>query len=180
MNTPKYIIVHHSSGTAANPLADTSHHTVEIINEWHKQQFNFKSSLGSYVGYQYVIERDGKVTQCRADNEAGAHTIGRNNDSIGILVIGNFDVTLPTDAQVTSLRKLLIEKSAKYHILPENIVPHRKFANKTCYGKLLSDTWAADLVEDDEEPAPSHMMLQDMKRASILLRDAEAIINKYL
>jgi len=106
-NTPQWLIVHHSSGTDANPKADTSNQTVEIINEWHRQLWNYKSSLGWYVGYQYVIDKTGKVTQCRADSDVGAHTKGLNSQSIGVLVIGNFDVTMPTVAQTRALKTLL-------------------------------------------------------------------------
>jgi len=35
MNRPEVIIVHHSGGTDANPLADTSNQTFEIIKNYH-------------------------------------------------------------------------------------------------------------------------------------------------
>ena len=146
MNKPIYLIVHHSGGTDANPLADTSNHTFEIINEYHKQKWNFKSSLGYYIGYHYFIDKNGNVTQGRADTDEGAHTKGYNAKSIGICLAGNFDATLPTPAQIEALKALLLRLSNKYGITNENIVPHRKFANKTCYGRKLSDDWARNLV----------------------------------
>ena len=177
-NKVEMIIVHHTGGTDANPLADTSGQSFEIVDEWHRKQWNFKSSLGHYIGYHYFIDKTGKVTQGRADGDTGAHTIGKNNSSLGICLAGNFSATLPTEAQVEALTKLLREKTKQYHLLPEKIFPHRKFANKECYGAKLSDTWAAELVEDDE-PAPSHVMLQDLKKAQVLIRSLEVIINKY-
>lgn len=146
MNTPKYIIVHHTGGSDANPLQDSSGFTFDQCNELHKQRFNFVSSLGWYVGYQYFIDKYGTVKQGRADNEEGAHTIGLNNSSIGICLAGNFDATMPTPAQITALTNLLKAKMAQHGILPTNIKPHRAFANKTCYGKKLADDWAKNLV----------------------------------
>lgn len=144
---PKYIIVHHTAGTALDPKADTSSHTFETINSWHKTQFNFKSSMGYYCGYQYFIDKNGKVTQGRKDTEEGAHTIGRNKDSIGICLAGNFSVTDPTDSQKIALQSLLLAKVKEYGIKIENIVPHRKFASyKDCYGSRLKDDWAQKLV----------------------------------
>lgn len=142
MNIPKYIIVHHTGGTDTNPLADTSHHTFDIVNSWHKKLWEFKSSLGYYIGYHYFIDKQGNIKQGRADTDEGAHTIGMNESSIGICLAGNFDATLPTKEQEKSLGKLLSELCKKHGIPLGNIVPHRAFAQKTCYGKRLEDNWA--------------------------------------
>lgn len=143
---PTYIIVHHSGGTDANHNEDTSNQTVIQINAWHKERGFPLSSLGYYVGYQYVIEKDGTTIQCRKDDEIGAHTVGMNDRSIGICLVGNFDLTLPTESQKTALTALLKEKMAQWSILSDNIVPHRHFVIKSCYGSRLSDGWARDLV----------------------------------
>lgn len=153
MNKPQYLIIHHTGGTDTNPKEDTSHHTFEIVNEWHKKLWNFKSSLGFYIGYHYFIDKNGKVTQGRADTDEGAHTIGKNNSSLGICLAGNFDVTTPTQAQITALKALISSKMTKYQIEINGVVPHRHFANKSCYGSKLSDTWAQDLLKVPT-PAP--------------------------
>lgn len=143
---PKYIIVHHTGGTDAQPLADSSNYTVAQCDADHKVRFNMKSSLGFYVGYTYFIDKAGVVTQTRKDTEEGAHTKGYNSNSIGICLAGNFDATMPTDAQIKSLTILLQEKMKQYAISVTNIVPHRTFANKTCYGNKLPNDWAQKLV----------------------------------
>ncbi len=61
---------------------------------------------------------------------------------------GNFDATLPTPAQVKTLTDFLVQKSKQYLITADNVFPHRHFAQKTCYGDKLSDTWAADLLRN--------------------------------
>lgn len=144
---PLHLIVHHTGGSDANPLQDSSNYTVAQCNQDHKVRFNFKSKLGWYVGYQYFIDKFGTVTQCRLDDEEGAHTIGQNTSSIGICLAGNFDATLPTESQKTALKTLLEKKMAEYSIPVANIVPHRKFATKTCYGNKLVDDWAQKLVK---------------------------------
>ena len=144
MNTPNKIIVHHSGGTDKNPLADTSNQTAEIIRQYHK-------SLGWVdVGYHWLIEKSGKVCKGRDEKSTGAHCLGQNEQSIGICVIGNFDLTIPTEAQIVSLKTLLGDILSRYpSITKDEIYPHRKFANKTCYGNKLSDTWASDLVVEE-------------------------------
>lgn len=146
MATPKWLIVHHAGGSDADPLQDSSNYTFEMCNQDHKIRFNMMSSLGFYVGYQYFIDKKGIVRQARKDTEEGAHTIGHNTDSIGICLAGNFDATLPTDAQIASLKRLLETKMKEWNIPSSNIVPHRRFAVKTCYGKKLADDWAQKLL----------------------------------
>lgn len=142
----KYIIIHHAGGTDADPLFDTSNQTFEVVNEYHRQKWSFRSKLGYYLGYQYFIDKQGKITQAREDTETGAHTIGQNNDSIGICLAGNFDVTLPTKEQIEALKGLVEALKATYSIGLDCIVPHRHFANKSCYGRLLSDDWITKLL----------------------------------
>lgn len=149
-----HLIIHHSGGTDANPLQDSSNYTVKQCDADHKLRFGMKSSLGWYVGYTYFIDKKGVITQTRKDGEEGAHTIGLNSTSIGICLAGNFDATLPTEAQKVALKGLLEKKVKEFNILPSSIVPHRKFANKTCYGKKLSDTWARDLFTSVATPLP--------------------------
>lgn len=143
-NRPKEIILHHTGGTDAQPLADSSNFTVKQCDELHRVKFNYKSSLGWYVGYHYYIDKLGGVTQCRADTDAGAHTVGRNVDSIGICLAGNFDAFMPTPAQVESLKVLVNQLSKKFDIKVVN--PHRKYAVKTCYGNKLPDDWGQKLL----------------------------------
>lgn len=138
MNIPTVVITHHTGGTDAQLLADSSFATVKDIDSWHRARWpEFRSSLGYFVGYHYVITKDGKVTQTRLDNEEGAHVIGMNTKSIGVCFAGNFDVTLPTEAQMQSWYKLYGDLLKKYPNIPTS--PHRKYANKTCHGKRLKD-----------------------------------------
>lgn len=146
MNKPKYIIVHHTSGTAANPLADTSHHTFDTIKHWHVQGRGWKD-----IGYHWVIEKDGSVRKGRDESSSGAHAVGYNKKSIGVCLSGNFDLTFPTKEQTDALRTLLKEIVDRWNINTEDIIPHRDVANKTCYGMNLPEDWARHLVESDQE-----------------------------
>jgi len=147
-NKPEYLIIHHSGGTDRNPMADTSEHTARGMELWH---------LGKGwdgLGYHYVIHKDGEVWAGRPEHYHGAHARGYNKKSIGICLSGNFDATLPTKAQETALRGLLMGLSAKYDIPLKKIIPHRNVANKTCYGNKLSESWARDLLDVQAEPCP--------------------------
>lgn len=161
MNTPVYLLVHHSGGVDANPLQDSSNYTVAQCNQDHKVRFNMLSRKGFYVGYHYFIDKGGIITQTRFDDEEGAHTVGYNTSSLGICLAGNFDATLPTDAQVATLKQWLTDKSKQYNIAPSNIYPHRQFAQKTCYGKNLSDDWARNLIVKSTQISKIQKLLND-------------------
>lgn len=143
--TPQFLIVHHSFTPRDLPLAQAEN----SFNNNHRDRGFPRSSLGWYIGYHYVIYGQGEVKQYRADTEPGAHTKEQemNFKSLGICLSGNFDVELPSDAQVEALRGLLISKSIQFNIPIANIYPHRKFAPyKSCYGQLLNDNWARNLL----------------------------------
>lgn len=155
----KYLIVHHTGGSDANPLSDSSNQTFEVVNAYHRDtrdkngdylyHYGRPSSLGYYLAYHYYIDKQGKVTTARIDSEKGYHTIGYNDVSLGICLAGNFDATFPTEAQIDSL-KTLLKTLLKKHVLPKTaIVPHRTFAKKSCYGRHLPDTWAQNLIQDE-------------------------------
>lgn len=153
-NNPQFLIIHHSNGIVDDPSYDTSGQSFEAIDSWHKQRWpNFKSSLGFWCGYHYVILKDGGIRQARIEFEEGAHCVGMNKSSIGICIVGNFDRlpqlpnSRPTEAQEKSLKGLLKNLCERHRIPTENIVPHRHFAvYQNCYGKNLSDNWAKSLL----------------------------------
>jgi N-acetylmuramoyl-L-alanine amidase len=145
MNKPEVIIIHHTGGTNANPLADTSNQTFDIIKNYH-------IGLGwGDIGYNWIIDKAGKIWQGRDEKIDGCHTIGMNTKSIGICLIGNFDLTYPTIAQEIALKTVYCDLVSRYPILQGKVYPHRKYANKSCYGKNLADDWALNIVEPKVE-----------------------------
>ena len=133
----EYIIIHHS---AVSILKNSEQ--FDAINNYHKRKG------WGMIGYHYLIEPNGKLKSGRNEGTIGAHCIGRNHDSLGICLTGNFDIESPTKEQEKSLKNLLSNLMILY---PEaQIKYHRDFANKTCPGKLIADDWAKDLISDDE------------------------------
>lgn len=133
MNKPTVVITHHALSLRT--------HTVKDVDNWHRARWpGFVSRAGYHVGYHYVIESTGMVTQTREFDETGAHTIGMNNSSIGVCFMGNFDKALPTPGQMAAWYTIYKDIQAKYPGIPTR--PHRAFASyKTCHGSLLSDDY---------------------------------------
>jgi N-acetyl-anhydromuramyl-L-alanine amidase AmpD len=149
-NFLEYIIGHHTGGTNANPLADTSHHTATMIEDWHVNGNGWEG-----IGYHYVIHKDGQVWQGRPEHRSGAHTVNHNSKALGICFSGNFDATYPTKEQEEAFMALYRDITTRLpHLTPDKIYPHRKFANKTCYGNNLKEDYLQKLAQKAIEVKP--------------------------
>ncbi len=120
------IIIHCA---ATRPSMDIG---VDEIRAWHVQGNNWRD-----IGYHFVIRRDGTVEDGRAVQQSGAHTRGRNANSIAICLVGGVsehDVHVPennfTEAQWVSLESLVLSLMDKYGI--SEVHGHNEYANKAC------------------------------------------------
>lgn len=132
-----YLIIHHSK--VAKKL-----YQYYAINQYHRDVKKFpKSSLGMHIGYHFIIEKNGRVMRARKDNETGAHTLkGWNERSIGVCVTGDFDIELPTEAQIKALQGLIKDYGLPYLL-------HQEADNRrTCAGKNLTRELIDSLPED--------------------------------
>lgn len=59
----------------------------------------------SDIGYSFAIDANGRVWRLRG-LRVGAHTLGRNDDSIGVVLLGNFETERPTTEMICSLYDL--------------------------------------------------------------------------
>ena len=134
---PERIIWHHSADPATIPQ-------FAKIDRYHKSRTFPISSMGYYVGYHWVVERDGTVKQAREENEIGAHDTGENLNSIGICLAGDFNVHTPTLEQTAAAARLLGEIRARWSIPITRIEPHRWDDQTDCPGRLLGDNWLTE------------------------------------
>lgn len=133
-NIPSVVITHHAVSLKT--------HTAKDVDNWHRERWpGFVSRSGYHVGYHYVIEWDGKVTKTREHDEEGAHAIGMNRSSIGVCFMGNFDLHLPSPEQLEAWDGVYKNISKEFPNIPT--FPHRKYANKSCHGRLLPDDYFA-------------------------------------
>ena len=118
------IVVHHSS---------TPDGTVEAFRKYHIEHNGWDD-----IGYHYVIEYVGGVpaiVKGREENREGAHTKGENRRSIGICIVGNFDIKSPDREIINKLVELIKEIRSRHGNLP--IAYHNEYASKTCPGKMF-------------------------------------------
>jgi len=117
-NRPRKIIIHHSAREEWSP---------EEVNKYHKS----KGWKG--IGYNFYIRKDGTIYYGRPEDSEGAHTIGENNNSIGICLEGNFEEEEVSEKQLDSLLNLSLYISLKYDIY--KIMGHKEAYETLCPGK---------------------------------------------
>ncbi len=93
------------------------------------------------IGYSYGLEKISdhyEILTGRMMNERGAHTYGHNHNSIGICLIGNYDIT-PVPEELWQLTLRLVNSLCEVCNIPKSSVyGHTEFASyKTCPGKLF-------------------------------------------
>ncbi|WP_052869234.1 peptidoglycan recognition protein family protein [Streptomyces niger] len=115
--TVKAAFVHHSA-TGNTYSCNQSSAIVRGIYRYH-----VKSNHWRDLGYNFVIDKCGTIFEGRAGGVAkavmGAHTLGFNNDTTGIAVIGTFDKAKPPAAAVDALGKLTAWKLGLYGRNPD-------------------------------------------------------------
>ena len=99
------------------------------IDKWHKQR-GWKG-----IGYHYVIDLDGTIEKGRPESEIGAHTVGHNRYSIGVVYVGGLDKNgkpkdTRTEEQKEALLEILRQLLSKYP--KATIHGHNEFAKKAC------------------------------------------------
>ncbi len=175
--TTQNMIVHHSAGS------NTATNYTQVVRDiyiFHTQERNW-----SDIGYNYLVAPDGRLYAGRdpgdgeQDKVMGAHFCGGNGGTMGVCLLGNYDLQDASEATYETLEQLLTWKgftdelnvqSQNPHPLNENlgvIAGHRNGCSTQCPGNFVyarlpeirSDVAAAisvcageDEDEDDEEP----------------------------
>lgn len=138
------VMIHHT-GTSLSKNKDQ----FKATNNYHRGKWNFRSSLGYYVGYTYQISGRGRVRKARRVGETTAACYQKSmNDGrcIHIALDGNFDIENPTPPQIFALRDLLIELHNKYKISKGMLVAHSEFAPKSCPGQNFDMQFIRNLI----------------------------------
>ncbi len=120
--------------------------TVDAVNASHKARgFSYyidpDTKQRRYIGYHYIILRDGTIVRCRPENVRGCHTANHNAESIGVCYVGgcpsrsvkNWSMQgkdTRTEAQKAAIISLLKELRKRYR--GAAIYGHRDFAAKAC------------------------------------------------
>lgn len=115
------IIFHHTAGSQG-PKAIADYHVQ--TNGW------------PGIGYHFVIDAHGTIYQTNELSTLSYHCKGQNTRSIGIALIGNFELTEPSPQQYEAARQLVRDLRKQ---LPQidSIAPHKQYRATACPGKYF-------------------------------------------
>ena len=133
-NTTNYIVIHHTAGNADGSINDV----VRIHYGEHKW---------STIGYHYYISKDGKVYRLKSDDEVAPHTLGHNDDAVGIVCAGDFNLSVMPKEQYNALVKLTKEMITKYNLSTSRIKRHCDLNTTECPGSKFDFEAFIDDVE---------------------------------
>jgi hypothetical protein len=122
-NHANNLIIHHSA--TDNDLTDYTA-LVRSIYLYHTEVNGW-----SDIGYNYLVAPNGQIyagrdpgAQLAQDDVLGAHFCASNTGTMGICVLGNYELIAPSTEAVAALLDLLAWKTAKDTMNPLAFVPH--------------------------------------------------------
>lgn len=139
LNQVKSLVIHHSATeTGCSSVFRALH---RAVNGWVD------------IGYHFVIgngtlSEDGEIESGRPVWAVGAHAREHNNNSIGICLVGNFNLFSPTEKQRDSLTVLLKELLAENGLSRADIILHRDVprCNTECPGNKVTNKWISETL----------------------------------
>ncbi|MEM7343429.1 MAG: N-acetylmuramoyl-L-alanine amidase [Chloroflexota bacterium] len=120
----KRIIVHHTAVPASVSAERIANYNVSR-NDW------------PGLGFHYMVTADGVVQQTNDLTTISYHTGGHNSDSIGVAFAGDFDETVPNEAQITAGSHLIAWLLDSLDLPLTELHAHKEYARTTCPG----DQW---------------------------------------
>jgi N-acetylmuramoyl-L-alanine amidase len=127
---PQFIFIHHSL------TRDSGTVSWNAIRSYHVDHLHWRD-----IGYHYGIEEingRAEILVGRFEGETGAHTKGYNRDSIGICLVGNYDVEDVTIEKWGLTLQLVKNICLRYEIPVKNVLAHREVTpHKSCPGNLF-------------------------------------------
>lgn len=127
----KVILVHHTGAGSSLQDAQAEMRTVESIASYHVMTKRWPG-----IAYHYVITRDGTTYKTNNVTTLSYHGgEGQNKKSLGVCLLGNFQMQHPTPVQIKALEDLLAE--ILRNLPGRKVVPHRAVRATVCPGEKL-------------------------------------------
>lgn len=127
---PKYIILHHSLTKDGKTVSWSA------IRRYHVHKKGWAA-----IGYHFGVELVGEsyeILMGRMMNRVGAHCLNANGESIGICLVGNFDIEEPEQSQLIVAGNLVKCLLDVFNLDKSAVKGDRDFhPTKTCPGKLF-------------------------------------------
>ncbi len=120
------VVIHHSA------IALDTNETMRSVQDLHMDVNRWAD-----IGYHFGIDRNGVIYEGRDMRVRGASVAGHNTGVVGVVVMGNFEIDKPLDAQLVALQTLVNWLAVTYALT--HLSGHGEFNPETvCPGKNLA------------------------------------------
>ena len=142
-NTPRYIGLHHSAG-------------INTVKAYHQEHLD-KGWAG--LGYNFVVDLDGKVYKGRDPKYLPAGIEGHNTDSLHICAIGNFDNMVMPAVQKEAIKELILYCMGLFPTI-KAVKGHKELMATDCPGanyplRDMQSVYTHGLIQVTPQPTPS-------------------------
>lgn len=134
------VIVHHS-GTDDGPMCSWP-----AIRKYHIEVNGWRD-IGYHAGVE-IVGTSYEVLVGRAWDRIGAHCLGQNDQSLGLCLVGNFNIETPPPEQLEVAAKLVAMWLRLFNIPDTEIYRHSVFNDTDCPGDLFDLEIFRDMVLD--------------------------------
>ena len=165
LSSIRYIVVHHGAamGDGLSRIRAYARYHVESLG-W------------PGIGYHFAVAKDGTIYRTQPLDVVSYHVGGYNSKSVGVVLVGHYDIEDPPPEQMASARHLCAWLCEELGLPPENVRGHREFpgVHKTCPGLKVEMASFREgvrrLLEGEEEP-PTVRVVFEGKEVRAILRD---------
>lgn len=139
------IVIHHSATKDGRLLSWTA------IKRYHVEERGW-ADIGYHVGIE-LYEGEYVALLGRPWTQVGAHARGRNHDSLGVCLVGNFDLDRPPDGQWLAAVQCVVWLSRLFGIPVDRVRGHREVSeDRTCPGRFFDmDAFRRDIEDVGRE-----------------------------
>lgn len=128
----RWIVIHHSDTRVGSAASFDRYHR---SRGWDELGYHFVIGNGNGSG-DGVVEVGSRWPKQKIGAHAGVQEY--NEYGIGICLVGDFEVSYPTRAQMNSLAHLVAWLMQTYRIPPERVIGHRDCRRTNCPGRHLN------------------------------------------
>ena len=148
---PDTIIIHHT----ATPFSNDYDKVLNAINNSHAKRVHglqpYNGINDSQISYHYVIFPDWTVKKTRNENRIGRHTRENNENTIWIVLVGNFQETEPTPEQYKALNDKIKDIQTRWKISAVHWHGRFQWEHTACPWKMF-DYMKVDQIRKWSQP----------------------------